>query len=210
MFSVKGRFYRLLNRIIPSDITQVLLLDLSAVQAPSSSVEEYSFDFITADELIRFSALEGAELKPEMAELIRSREAVCFAATVDGELAAYTWFAGGTVDAQHNCGGSQFRGIGLSLPDNMMYLFKAFVLPEHRGKSLNRWIYVRAGESFAKQDYHFIITTTDWTNLAFQRSAINGGFQRLALEGEFVVGKRHCYRLPKLSKVGVRLFGGAL
>ncbi len=204
--------YRLLNKFVPCDITQILLLELESCQQPSNDGSAFDFRFLSSDDVRRLSDELKSDaknvLKSELAALIDQRQARCFAALDQGKLAAYSWFASDQVAAEHNSGGSKFAGIGLQLPEEMVYLFNAFVSPEYRGQSLNHSIFQKAGEQFVSDGKTRIITTTDWTNKAFQKSAHRGGFVKHGHAAEWIIGSRHFYHLPKLKIPGLTFFGG--
>ncbi|MFK8018949.1 MAG: GNAT family N-acetyltransferase [Pseudomonadales bacterium] len=202
------RGYRALNRLVPSDITQVLTLDLMQLGSPCTATPRIDFAFLSAEEISSFSANPTHELNSDMAELINSKQARCYAATIGGELAAYTWVAKGRVAPEHNRGGGCFRGIGFDLPKSMAYIFKVLVLPAQRGKNLNGNLLSYLGTELKNEGIDCLITTTDWTNTAFLRSAAKTGFKQAALAGEFVVGSKHFYKLPALNHDGLRLLAG--
>lgn len=218
MQNLKLKAYRVFNRVVPCDITQILLLSLQDSLPPgrepghaegSKQAGSYTFRFFDPEDIKLFSRTPESELKADMVELLESQQAMCFGIEKDGELAGYAWAATGNVDAKHNCGGGRFRGIGLRLPQHMTYLFKVYVMPSHRGNNLNPWMLYRLGQALKTRGYLHIISTTDWTNYAFQRSVEKLGFKRLTLEGEFLFGSTHRYWLPDLSAHGVSLVGGA-
>jgi hypothetical protein len=198
--------YRLLNKFVPCDITQVLLLELEACQRPSSDVSAYDFRFLSATDVRRLSdSVSGDQLR-QMADVIEQGEARCFAALDQNQIAAYAWFTCDHVATKHNTGGTSFSGIGLKLPEDMVYLFKAFVLPKYRGQSLNNWIFHYAGEVFSCDGIKRIVTTTDWTNKAFQKSAYRGGFVKRGHAAEWIIAGKHFYHLPELGIPGLNFF----
>lgn len=205
---LRERCYRAFNRIIPCDVTQVLTLSLAQALRPKSDINGCEFDYLTASQVREFSKDTNSELKPEMAALIESDEARCYAITHGNALAAYTWVATGDIAPKHNCGGSRFLGIGFQLPDNVAYIFKVLVLPAYRGKQLNGWMLYKLGNELSDTSIDTFITTTDWTNYPFLSSAAKSGFKPISLAGEFIVGSRHIYKLPNVGISGLLLVGG--
>jgi hypothetical protein len=201
-------FYRLLNKFVPCDITQVLLLEIEACQQPSNDVSAYDFRFLSAEEVRQLSVCSDSDMKSLLAEMVEHREAQCFAALDLEQLAAYSWFATGQVAAVHNSGGGPFSGIGLNMPENMVYLFNAFVLPRYRGKSLNNWVFQKAGEEFSRDGKKWIVTTTEWTNKAFQKSASRGGFVQRGHALEWILAGKHFFYLPHLNIHGLNFYEG--
>lgn len=204
---LKEKINRILNRVVPCDITRLLLLDAKNRVPPSKPLGDLVLCELSAAEVRRFAQSPSNDLRIQLADLIESQEARCIAVLDNNVLAGYTWFANGTVDPMHNCGGGPFKGIGLRLPAQLHFLFKAFVLPDYRGLSLNRWIFCYAAELFSNEGSSQIITTTDWSNDAFFNSATAGGFEQIGIEAEVLVFGKHRYYLPKLEQYGVSLFG---
>lgn len=200
--------YRLVNKITPCDICQVLLLDLSSRRPPSKEVSGYNFCFLTAEQIREFSEISVNDINASMAEIVSKPEIRCFAALNDGNLAGYIWFASGRVAAEHNTGGTRFAGIGLELPTHVVYLFKAFVVPTHRGNSLNHWLINKAADELEAEKVTHVVTTTDWKNEGFQKSAAKAGFSKCGHTAEWVVGKYHHYHIPKLEISDVAFLPG--
>ncbi len=215
IYKLLEKLYRLANKIVPIDITKVLYLLPTDNTAPSQPLEHYTFQRLSAEEVLNYSQHKNQELKPEMASLIDSQAAICIAALIKSndaskkhELAAYIWFASGNIDARHNSAGAPFKGIALALPANTYYLFKAYVTASHRGQALNSWIIHHACDKLLDGPCDAIITTTDWANTAFQKSAARSGFKTLATAAESVLFERHFFKLPRLPSTGVQLLRG--
>ena len=187
----------------------MLILDLEKRIAPKTRVDDYEFRFLDGSDIKQFSSQAGSDLKVDMAKLVESDSCYCFAALKNNELAAYTWFMQDTVAASYNCAGSEFQGIGILQPTDMIYLFKAFVLPEHRGQSLNRWITHLASEFFSRENIKTVITTTDLLNTAFLHSALTSGFSNIGYAGELVIRSRHFYYLPNTEQCNFKLISQA-
>ena len=213
MFNLLEKLYHLINRTLLIDITQVLYLPTSQIHPPRSPEKDYQFCCLSKEDVLTFSQFKDSQLTPNMAELVDNKTVVCIAALINESneknetrtLAAYSWFATGQVDAQHNSAGGRFKGIALSLPDNTHYLFKAFVLPKHRGLALNHWIIFNAANELLQQPCEAIITTTEWTNRAFLKSATRAGFRKLAFAVECACLGRHYYKIPDIAETKVRL-----
>ncbi len=202
------RLYQYFNRVIPCDISGIWMLELVNLRNPGTDCSDFIFRFLDPVDVIRFASKSSSGLTAEMAKLIDQGEAVCFAAVFQDKLAAYSWFAKGRVAPMHNSGGGRFNGIGLNLNDDYIYLFKALVLPEFRGNALNGWIYYLAGRKFVEDSVKYIITTTDCTNYAFQRSVEKGGFEQFGVAVEWILGNKHHYLFPRLSPDKPTFFQG--
>jgi len=121
----------------------------------------------------------------------------CVAATVDGETIGILFLGTGTVPSRHNSGGSAFNGISVDIPSGAFYLFKVDVLASHRGKRANAAMIAFAIESLESEGLQSVVTTTDWTNQAFLKSANRLGFVCSGHASEFVLAGHHGYLLPK-------------
>ena len=193
--------YHWVSRILPVDITRVLLLDVTH-QTPVALPAGYNFVSLDATALRRFNAEPSIGLNPAVIDLVDDDNAQCMAALYNGELSAYVFFSQSPVDAHWNRGGRNFNGIGLSFAADVRYLFKAFVLPAHRGKRLNQcllWQFVKQCASHRDGPVlKAVVTTTDWTNNAFLRSSTSSGFTHQGFAAEWVIGDRHFYKLPAI------------
>ena len=166
---------RLTRRVAALDFSRLLWLDAAAT-APASPDEQFTFRFLNADEVRCFAADAENCLNADLADqLVRSgnRENCCFAAFADGRLAAYGWYAMGTVDARH-CG-----GVGLSLPAGAAYFYNGFTRPEFRGRGVYVALIGRGLSALGDRGVRHLLTSVHWTNWAALRSCRRLGFADL-------------------------------
>ena len=71
------------------------------------------------------------ELEAAMAARLQSGRDTCFAAFHRGRLVNYAWYAVECIEPEHRF------SAGLKLPGDTVYLYKAFTLPEYRGRRLH-------------------------------------------------------------------------
>lgn len=203
--SLAARLYRALGRVLPCDVTVVLRLDVSRLRrplGPPSDTPSPTVALLDAAD-VRARAAAGvagfADALPRDASVTTLR---C-AAALDGERAiAHVWFATDDVPAALNSGGERFAGIGLRLPAGTLYLFKAHVDPAWRGRALGAMLVGEAVRRLADDGVRHVVTTTDFTNEAFRRSAASLGFERCDWAAEIVLGSAHRFRLPRPLALG--------
>ena len=208
--------YRTINRLTPCDVTHVLLLDLKASQIlepdPALSIRKLSESEVAS--LARDE--EQNQISESIATDMKTQQIDFYAAYRNSdELAGYLLAGQGDIPAYHNSGGTPLHGIGLSLPQNVSYIFKCFVLPNMRGAGvLTHLLEAVKAELVAGGTTH-LITTTDWTNTPALRSFERAGFERCGLAGEWLplgmllrlpspvaIGEGpHLYHLPKARRL---------
>ena len=208
LFNPVAAVYRRFGRVVPCDVARVYRLETGGVRAPRADASGFEFRFLSADEMQRFSGVAETAMTADAAELVADGAATCFAALKDGELAAYACFGMGEVEAEHNRGGGRLAGIGLQLDEQARFLFKAFAVPRFRGHALMSWVIFHACQVLQTLGVREIVTTTDWTNRAFQISAERCGFRLCGHTAEMKLFGRHFYRYPDLDEAPFRFVGG--
>lgn len=196
-------------RIVPCDITRVYRLDVGHRMQPLVSADGFEFRFLTSAEMRSYCDAPETDMTPEAAALVEGGTVACFAALRDGALAAYACFASGRVDAEHNRASRDLQGIGLHLDDPVRFLFKAFAVPSFRGHALMSWVIFRAAETYAAMGVQEIVTTTGWTNRAFQISAERSGFIFSGWTAELNLLGRHLHRYPAIADAPFEFVEGA-
>jgi RimJ/RimL family protein N-acetyltransferase len=186
-----------LGRLIPSDITRVYCLSSRNRVAVGRDCAGYDFRFVDAKVLTTAVSEPNLELSDHHVDLAKSAEARCFAALRGADICAYAWFAEQEVAPRHNTGGTGFAGIGLSLGSGITYAFKCLVAQKHRGNALMSHLLFHASVSLETEGLTRVITTTDISNRAFQRTVERIGFEHVDHAAEFVILGRHFYRLPR-------------
>ena len=201
--------YAVMQRITPCDVAYVYQLDTAVVEPAPLPADVPDFRFLTAEELARFNEEPANDLNGPTVEQVRSGEARCWGAIEDGRLASYACFAAGDIAPEHNRGSGQLNGIGLRLTQNARYLFKAFVVPSFRGRSLMRNLITSVAREYHKQGIESLVTTTSITNDAFHFSALKGGFVVVGRTFEVRLMGRHRYHFPSQPHATVKLYAGS-
>ena len=133
------------------------------------------------------------ELEASIAERLRSGRDFCFAAFHGDRLANYSWFALDTIEPEHSF------GAGLKLPADTVYLYKAYTVPDFRGRQIHGAALLRAVEYFCQRGCAQMIAIVDFANRASLRSHAKLGFH---LAGRlFCIGRRSIgWRCDKLLR----------
>jgi GNAT superfamily N-acetyltransferase len=197
-------------RLVPCDVSRIYRVDVGSVRYAPVFDDGIRCRFLEAAELDGFLADPANELNPGTLHQVEAGRVGCFAAIdEDGSLAGYACFGESTVDPGNNRGSGQLYGIGLRLPEGARFLFQAFVRPEFRGRGLMGRLIGQAAEEYASAgEVHELVTTTSWTNRAFQVTAQRCGFELIGHTAEIALFGRHFYRYPTAESDRYGFFGG--
>jgi len=197
------KLYKIGSRFMPMDIIKVLAFDVSQLSRDANSTdistESLRVEFLSSETLGQLVNVPDYELNHATVNSIDGESVLCVGVYAGSVLAGYTFFCTGPVEAQRNSGGSAFTGIAMEFSESVRYLYKAYVLPKYRGKQIAQHIIRFALTDFKQSGVEFIVTTTDWTNTAFLRTADVIGFKSLGLAGEYKLFGKHRYVLPGKS-----------
>jgi len=194
------------NKLAPFDICHVYLLDFDQIKNPKRTFDEIEFRFLSKHEVFDYSKLPETDLGDQMHTYMETQNVRCFAAVKDSELLGHVWLADGIVQPEHNCGGHKFQGMGLNLQSNTVYLFKCFVLEQHRGQGLNNQLIWHLVNILRSQNKDQIVTTTHWTNAAFQKCAARLGFEKIGILIESGFASRKFFWATDVSSHGIEFF----
>ena len=123
--------YRSAQRLVDVRVAHVLWFEATNVNRSLRPGAAYTFRFLSAEEVRAFSADAQGSLPPAMADRIVAGNDFCFAALAGPRLAAFGWFALGSIEAEHN------GGMALSYPPDVTYMYNGFTFPEFRGQRLH-------------------------------------------------------------------------
>ena len=200
------KFDRVTKKFVANDFVHVLMLNLDKVVTPRNNDSSIGFQFLDSAEVAQHSDNPHADLGDDMPGIMEQQDVRCFAALDGNVLLGYAWVAEGTVAPEHNTGGERYKGLGLELEPHVSYLFKCFVLPEHRGRGINQQVLWHLSQQLMDEGKQKLVTTTSWVNRAFQSSSRRIGFKRIGRTGEWkLLGKRYFW-WSELPKFGVEFF----
>ncbi len=190
---------RLATRLLCLEVVETVWLEVADL--PSSLVPDPQFEcrFLTPADVARFAEDSANELEPEFvhrAEVGRDR---CFAVLDGGRLAAYGWYALGSIEPEHNF------GVGMSYPDDVAYMYKGLTLPDYRGRRLHGIGMALALRELAASGVARLISTVEWTNWGSLQSCQRLGYRRLGRLWTCRYGKSRLFLAPRLARQrGVR------
>ena len=203
-------FDRVTNKLFPLDICQILILKFNDVVQPRAGADGIEYRFLTPAEVAAYAENPAADFGDQMHESMQHENLRCYAALEGTTLLGYAWVADGDVSHQHNAGGHQFTGLGLQLESNISYLFKCFVLPEHRGRGVNQQLLWRLTRILGSENKDKIITMTSWLNRAFQTSSSRIGFKKIGMASEWKIFGSRYYWWSKIQSHGCDLYRPSL
>ena len=159
--------------------------------------EQIACRYLTKEDLETLSSVNRFGINDTFVKDFENYRFLCIGATINSEIVGIIFLGSGTIPARHNSGGPRYHGIGVEAPKGCFYLFKVDVLPEFRGMRVNPAMIAFAFDSLKPDMLQSIVTTTDWTNEAFFKSASRLGFVQRGHAAEFVFAGTHLYHLPK-------------
>lgn len=171
--------YRAAQRAIVLDVTHLLWLEPGAVRELPPVDSQWSFRFLSADEVAGHALDPANSLSLGLAHRLRAQHDLCFAALTGEVLAAYIWLALGSIEAEQHRGRRPDPGLALSFPPDVAFVYHAFTRADYRGRRLVPHCLARALAELAPLGVGQLFSTTDWTNTAALRSFRRLGFHDL-------------------------------
>ena len=168
--AMAGVLGRAAQRWAALGVGRLLWLETARVKRPTTTKGGFHFRFLTAEELPGFAADPVNELDAHFAERLRSGRDFCFAAFSGPQLAAYAWFALGSIEPEH-CG-----GVGLSFPADVTYTYKGLTRPEFRGLGLYGQVTENGFRALADRGVTKVLAAVEWTNWASLKSCHRLGY----------------------------------
>jgi len=163
------------TRICRLNVIHVVWLDVAEVVVTAASLPNFTFRFLSPDELSIYARDPANDLEPELVARAKDGRNNCFAALDGDRLAAYGWYARDWIEPEH-C-----YGFGLRMPAHVAYMYKGFTHPDYRGQRLHGAVMGLALREFAAQGVNALISTVEWTNDASLKSCTRLGYRRLGV-----------------------------
>lgn len=164
---------RLGRKLLNASVTKVVRLEVKNLEASLSADSKFAFRFLSPLEVRDFAADPRNELDAEFVARAEAGHDLCYAALCQDRLAAYGWYALGSIEARH--GGGQ----AMSFPANMAYMYKGFTHPDFRGQRLHGVAMGLALQELAARGVDQLLSTVDWTNWASLKSCYRLGYTDL-------------------------------
>ncbi len=186
--------YRLAKRLVNARAVRVLWLGgetLDASGVVGAAGGDFTFRFLTAEEVGRWATDPANDLDAAMAARVGSGKDFCFAALAAGRLAGYAWFALGRIEPEHSA------DAGISFPADMAYLYKGYVHADFRGRRLYGTLIQHARNTLADRGAGQLLCLVEWTNQPALRSCLGSGWDDLGRLVTFGFGRPRMVFAPR-------------
>ena len=129
--------YLAARKLMTFDVTVVVWLESRNLRLPGIRDDEYTFRFLSPDDVCRLAVDESNDIPAQMAGRLRAERDYCMAAFSGERLASYAWFALDSIEAENNCGAQPKSGVAVSFPEQVAFLYKGFTHADFRGRKLH-------------------------------------------------------------------------
>jgi GNAT superfamily N-acetyltransferase len=188
-----------LRKVLRTSVHEVVWLDVESLAATPAPDPKFTFRFLTADEVARYSADPTFFMDPLLADRVRDGRDLCFAALDGDRLAAF-----GCYMLEAN-GPEQAAGAAMSYPADVAYMAYGYTHPDYRGARLHAHIMAMPLRELAKRGVTKFVSLVNWTNVASLKSCERLGWTCL---GRMITigGRSHAVGFyPKAAKdLGVK------
>jgi CelD/BcsL family acetyltransferase involved in cellulose biosynthesis len=179
--AASGLAYRVVRRIGRVRRVHVLSLDIAELPPQPALPRAFEWRWLTPSEVRDYAADEVNDLDAAVEKPGGNGDHSCCAVLIGSRLVNYCWYAVGSIEAEHSF------GLGLSLPSDTLFLYKAFTHPDFRGRGFHPIGVSRAIESFAQRGISRVIALVENDNWPSLISHAKLGFRRA---GRLLVGGR--------------------
>ena len=121
----------MLHKVFRTSVYTVVWLEVKPVAKMACADPQFTFRFLTADEVAKFAKDPSYYIDPSLADGVRNGREVCFAALAGDRLAAFGCYTLGYVEPQ------QAAGAAMSFPADVAYMSFGFTHPDFRGARLH-------------------------------------------------------------------------
>lgn len=181
----------LISKFAGTQLARLFWLDLERRSASPAFADDIKFRFLSADEVLRFSADADYDLEAAMAERIDVRGDLCLAAFVQGALASYGWLAFEHIEPEHH------GGVAMAFPAHVAYIYKTFTVPAFRGHHLLAGLLEMAIPILAERGTCCLVANVPWTNWSSVHAFRRLGFVEIGLLVSFRLGRLFAYFPPR-------------
>lgn len=125
----------------------------------------------------------------------------CFGTFNNGVVSAYMFFATGLIRPDMNTAGTGFGGIGMRLPNDVLYIHKGFALPEYRGKRQVNICTIAGADNLVSQE-GWMVSTVEIDNHASIKMLENVGLNKQDQFREYRIFGLGKYKVPDSIQLG--------
>jgi hypothetical protein len=206
-FGTTSAIYKALDvaahKVFGTSVYTVVWLEVESVANIVATDPQFTFRFLTADEVAKYAKDTSYFIGPALVEGVRRGEQVCFGALAGDRLAAFGCYTLGYVDAE------QAAGTAISFPPDVAYMSFGLTHPDFRGARLHGLHMGLALQELAKRGVTKLVSIVGWTNWASLKSCYRLGYRKLGNWYTIGGAKRAVGFYPRAAKkLGVR-FGSA-
>ena len=202
-YGVKGVAHKaldtVLNKVLRASVNTVVWLDVKALADMAPPDPQFTFRFLTADEVATYATDPVYHLDAALADRVRGGRDLCFAALAGDRLAAFGWYALESIEPEHA------GGVAMSFPSDVAFMYFGFTHPDFRGARLHGLVMGLALRELAQRGVTKLVSIVAWTNLASLKSCYRLGYINLGNMFTVGGGKRTVGWYPQAAKrLGVR------
>ena len=202
-FGVAGALHKtfdlVLQKVFHTHVHAVVWLDLSELVELPAPDPQFSFRFLTADEIETYAKDPSYYIDPDLAAGVRKGRELCFAALAGDRLAAFGCYTVKYVKPE------QAAGAAMSFPADVVYMSYGFTHPDFRGARLHGLVMGLALRELASFGITKLVSIVARSNYASLKSCYRLGYRNLG--NMITVGgrKRAIGVYPRAAKqLGVR------
>jgi hypothetical protein len=202
-FGIRGAIAKsrdvILHKVLRISVFTVVWLEVKALAEMAPADPQFSFRFLTAEEVAKYAKDETYYIEPVMADRVRDGREVCYAALDSDRLAAFGFYALHFIEPQHA------SGVAMSFPADVAFMTFGLTHPAYRGARLHGLIMAGALKALGSRGITKFASLVARTNLASLKSCYRLGYTSL---GNMMVigGKRRSIGIyPQAGKqMGIR------
>ena len=172
--------YRAARKVMTLDVTAAVWLDRHRLILPELE-PELAVRFLTPADVQRLALDPANDLPAAMAPRAECGRDFCMAVLCGDRLAAYAWFALGSIEAEHQRGPQPNSGVAVSFPSAVAFMYKGYTHPDFRGCGLYGAVVGSGLVALEPHGVKSVLSTMDWTNGPARIALSRIGFEELGL-----------------------------
>jgi hypothetical protein len=161
--------------------------------------QNYRADFLSADELRKYSSDPKTEISSEFLDEALARGDQCYAIREEETLAAYGWYSAGSTPI----------GLGelvLNFSRQYVYMYKGFTDERYRGQRLHAIGMTRALAHYLSGGHNGLVSYVEAQNLDSLKSCFRMGYRVFgSIYVVRIFDRYHAFSSPGCSRFGFRL-----
>lgn len=180
------------------EVHKVLRQDCSLYDKNFSPDPRCTLRRLTIEDVEHLSADPQNRIPPSFTERAKSEQHLCFATFCESRLAAYGWYALGSIDAEQNA------GVPMSYPADTACVYRGFTHPDFRGQLLHAAIRPHLLAALAEHGITKLLALVSWTNWPSLRYCHRVGYQDLGHLVTIRPCNRYWFSSRKAASFGIK------